>query len=103
MYKTGLLEAAKEEALLRQALSKIHEIRNIRNECRIQARNAGHKETIGHGARMKMLQTLAQTLPLFVSKPGEKVPPLCGAIPADPSYAAKVTERFILNHCSDMI
>lgn len=38
---------------------------------------------------MKMLQISAQTLPLFVSKPGEKIPPLCGAIPADSTYVAK--------------
>ena len=38
---------------------------------------------------MKMLQITAQTLPLFVSKPDEKAPPLCGAIPAESSYIAK--------------
>lgn len=38
---------------------------------------------------MKMLQISAQTLPLFVSKPGEKTPFLCGSIPADSSYVAK--------------
>jgi SAGA-associated factor 29 len=71
-------------------LGKIQEIRNIRNERRIQARNAGNKETIRRGALMKMLQISAQTLPLFVSKVGEKVPPLCGAVAADPNtYIAK--------------
>ncbi|XP_037954815.1 SAGA-associated factor 29-like [Teleopsis dalmanni] len=44
-------------------------------------------------AHMKMVQISAQTLPLFVSKPGEKVPPLCGAIPADSSYIAKVGDN----------
>lgn len=39
---------------------------------------------------MKMLQTSAQTLPLWVSKFGEKPPPLCGAVPAEPNYVAKV-------------
>ena len=38
---------------------------------------------------MKMLQISAQTLPLFVSKPDEKTPPLVGAIPADSTYIAK--------------
>ncbi|XP_050093792.1 SAGA-associated factor 29 [Anopheles aquasalis] len=89
MYKIGLQDALQEEALIRQALAKIQDIRNIRNERRIQARNAGNKETIRRGALMKMLQISAQTLPLFVSKPGEKVPPLCGSIPADNSYIAK--------------
>lgn len=39
---------------------------------------------------MKMLETSAQTLPLYVSKIGEKVPPLCGAVAADSSYVAKM-------------
>lgn len=38
---------------------------------------------------MKMLQISAQTLPLYVSKPDEKTPPLVGSIPADVSYIAK--------------
>ncbi|XP_035906764.1 SAGA-associated factor 29 [Anopheles stephensi] len=89
LYKVGLQDAVQEEALIRQALSKIQDIRNIRNERRIQARNAGNKETIRRGALMKMLQISAQTLPLFVSKPGEKIPHLCGSISADSSYIAK--------------
>jgi len=39
---------------------------------------------------MKMLQSSAQTLPLWVGKMGEKAPPLCGAVPAEPTYIAKV-------------
>jgi len=39
---------------------------------------------------MKMLQSSAQTLPLCVGKLGEKAPPLSGAIPAEPTYIAKV-------------
>lgn len=38
---------------------------------------------------MKMLQISAQTLPLFVSKSGERPPPLCGSIPADSTYVAR--------------
>lgn len=56
----------------------------------IQAKQAGSKETIRRGALMKMLLVTAQTLPLWISKPGQQPPPLCGAIPADPSYVAKV-------------
>lgn len=88
-YKTCMNDAIQEESLLRDALAKIQEIRNIRNERRIQARNAGNKETIRRGALMKMLQISAQTLPLYVSKPDEKTPPLVGAIPADSTYIAK--------------
>ncbi|XP_073847751.1 SAGA-associated factor 29 [Musca autumnalis] len=93
LYKACLQDAAVEEDTIRKALEKIHEIRNIRNERRIQARNAGNKEAIRRGALMKMVQISAQTLPLFVSKPGEKVPPLCGAIPAESNYIAKVGDN----------
>lgn len=39
---------------------------------------------------MNMLITSALTLPLWVSQVGQKAPPLCGAIPAESSYIAKV-------------
>lgn len=39
---------------------------------------------------MKMVQLSAQTLPLFVGKLGERAPALCGAIPAEANYVAKV-------------
>lgn len=77
------------ELIYLNTFEQVQDIRNIRNERRIQARNAGNKETIRRGALMKMLQISAQTLPLFVSKPGEKVPPLCGAVQAEPGYIAK--------------
>ncbi|GAB0090435.1 SAGA-associated factor 29 [Sergentomyia squamirostris] len=89
LYKVAISECVTEENLIRQALAKIHEIRAIRSERRMEARNAGNKETIRRGAQMVMLDILAQTLPLFVSKPGEKAPALCGAIPAESSYIAK--------------
>ncbi|XP_011342942.1 SAGA-associated factor 29 isoform X2 [Ooceraea biroi] len=80
-----------EEELLRKVLTMINEIRTIRYERRIQARNAGNKETIRRGALMKMLLSTAQTLPLYVGKvPGGKPPPLCGAIPAEPTYIARM-------------
>lgn len=87
--KLAMLEAEKEERLIRQALSKIHEIHSIRHESRIQARNSGQKEMLRKGQLMKILQISASTLPLFVSKPGEKIPPLVGCIPASPDYTAK--------------
>ncbi|XP_071512847.1 SAGA-associated factor 29-like [Panulirus ornatus] len=34
----------------------------------------------------------AQTLPLWIGNPGEKPPPLCGAIPPEPNYVAKVND-----------
>ncbi|KAH8253308.1 hypothetical protein KR032_004767 [Drosophila birchii] len=93
LLKASLLEASQEEATIRAALAKIHEIRSIRNERRIQARNAGNKEAIRRGALMKMVQLSAQTLPLFVGKLGERAPALCGAIPAEGNYVAKVGDN----------
>ena len=75
--------------MLRQTLEKIYEIRQIRNEIRIAARNNGNKETIRRGALMKMLATSAETIPLWVGKDGEDPPPLCGAIPPEANYAAQ--------------
>lgn len=90
LYNAAVTDTQQEEDILRKALSKINEIRTIRNERRIQARQAGNKETIRRGALMKMLLNTAQTLPLYVGKtPGAKPPPLCGAIPAEPTYIAK--------------
>jgi len=48
---------------------------------------------------MKMLQSSAQTLPLWVGKLGEKAPPLCGAVPAEPTYIAKVDHANIITQC----
>ncbi|CAB3257073.1 unnamed protein product [Arctia plantaginis] len=89
LYKAGLSAAEQEESLLRKALTRIYEIRSIKNERRIQARYAGNKETIGCGALMKMLLSAAQTLPLHVGRVGERAPPLCGAVPPDPGHIAK--------------
>lgn len=88
--KQAMQEAEKEEKLLRQALAKIHEIHGIRNENRIIARNAGQKEMLRKGQLMKILQISAATLPLYISKPGEKIPPLVGCIPATQEYTAKI-------------
>ncbi|KAG5320592.1 SGF29 factor, partial [Acromyrmex heyeri] len=91
LYNAAVTDTQQEEEILRKALGKINEIRTIRNERRIQARQAGNKETIRRGALMKMLLSTAQTLPLYVGKtPGGKPPPLCGAIPAEPTYIAKM-------------
>nr|CAG4643374.1 EOG090X0A1W [Ilyocryptus agilis] len=90
LYCAVVSDAEREEELIRKALNKIYEIRMIRHERRIQAKQAGGKETIRRGALMKMLQVTAQTLPLWIKKPGQDPPPLCGAVPADPSYVAKL-------------
>lgn len=88
LYEDAAKDAEKEEEFLRKALDKIYEIRRIRHEIRLAARSAGNKETIRRGALMKMLATSAETIPLWVGKENENAPPLCGAIPPEPSYVA---------------
>ncbi|KAL1459986.1 hypothetical protein WDU94_011928 [Cyamophila willieti] len=82
LYHIAIEEADEEDKLIREALSHITEIRNI-------ARITGCKEVMRKSAYMKMLKSSAHTLPLWVGKPGQKPPPLVGAIPADSSYNAK--------------
>ncbi|XP_071560135.1 SAGA-associated factor 29 [Temnothorax nylanderi] len=90
LYNAAVTDTQQEEEILRKALDKINEIRTLRKDLRIQARQAGNKETIRRGPLMKMVLSTAQTLPLYVGKtPGQKPPPLCGAIPAEPTYIAK--------------
>ncbi|XP_050306042.1 SAGA-associated factor 29 [Anthonomus grandis grandis] len=91
LIKAAMVHTDAEREAIQKALQKIYEIRQIKNERRIQARtSAANKESIRRGTWMKMLQTSAQTLPLFVGKVGEKVPPLCGAVPQDKNYVGKV-------------
>ena len=87
-YEEAVKDAEREEELLRKSLDKIYQIRKIRHEMRLAARNAGNKETIRRGALMKMLATSAETIPLWVGKEGESPPPLCGAIPPELNYVA---------------
>ena len=89
-YLQAIADADKEEEELRKALDKIYQIRNLRNEMRLAARQNGNKENIRRAAHMKMLAISAQTIPLWVGQDGEEPPPLCGAIPADPNYVANV-------------
>uniref|UniRef100_A0A6M2DNW4 Putative histone acetyltransferase saga associated factor sgf29 n=1 Tax=Xenopsylla cheopis TaxID=163159 RepID=A0A6M2DNW4_XENCH len=89
MCKNIVSESKREEELLRLALLKINDIRTIRNEHRIQARNAAIKQTIRRGEMFDLVQRDAKTLPLFVSRYGEVPPPLCGAVPAESNYILK--------------
>jgi len=89
-YQQAVVDADKEEDELRKALERIYQIRTLRNEMRLAARNAGNKENIRRAAHMKMLASSAQTIPLWVGREGgEEVPQLCGSVPADVNYVAK--------------
>ncbi|XP_050702260.1 SAGA-associated factor 29-like isoform X1 [Eriocheir sinensis] len=92
MYERCVTDTEKEVQLMKKALNTVYQIRNIRHDLRIQAKNSGNKETIRRGALMKMLLNCAQTLPLWIGNFGEKPPPLCGAIPPEQNYVAKVND-----------
>lgn len=91
LYKTAMQDAEVEAELLRKALDKISEIKSIRETRRIDSDRP--KPIMRRGVLMSMLQQNANTLPLWVSKPGEKPPPLCGSVPADSNYIAKPADK----------
>ncbi|KAK2097811.1 hypothetical protein P7K49_023262 [Saguinus oedipus] len=51
------------------------------------------RKTMRRGVLMTLLQQSAMTLPLWIGKPGDKPPPLCGAIPASGDYVARPGDR----------
>lgn len=64
---------------LRQCLDKIAQIKAVRNEQRLQAKNMGlygegegPRKTMRRGVLMTMLQQAALTLPLWIGRTGER-------------------------------
>ncbi|KAL4223244.1 SAGA HAT/Core module component [Mactra antiquata] len=91
LYNNAMQDAEGEAELLRKALDKITEIKAIRENRRFDSDRP--KPIMRRGVLMSMLQQNAVTLPLWVSKPGEKPPPLCGAMSADNNYVAKPGDK----------
>ncbi|XP_072164090.1 SAGA-associated factor 29-like [Diadema setosum] len=97
LYQTALTDAETEAECLRKSLDKINAIKTLRNEQRLQARNAGHysdtdgpRKIMRRGVLMNMLQQTAMTLPLWIGRTeNEKPPHLCGSVPAESSYVCK--------------
>uniref|UniRef100_A0A4W3GIL4 SAGA complex associated factor 29 n=2 Tax=Callorhinchus milii TaxID=7868 RepID=A0A4W3GIL4_CALMI len=100
LYTTAKADAEAECNILRKTLGKIAEIKSLLEERRIAARNAGlyndtepPRKTMRRGVLMTLLQQSAMTLPLWIGKPGDKPPPLCGAIPASSDYVVKPGDK----------
>ncbi|KAG2459731.1 SGF29 factor, partial [Polypterus senegalus] len=100
LYTTAKADAEAECGILRKALDKIAEIKSLLEERRIAAKIAGlyndsdpPRKTMRRGVLMTLLQQSAMTLPLWIGKPGESPPPLCGAIPASSDYVAKPGDK----------
>ncbi|KAL4836298.1 hypothetical protein H8958_017137 [Nasalis larvatus] len=51
------------------------------------------RKTMRRGVLMTLLQQSAMTLPLWIGKPGDKPPPLCGAIPGSWDYVARPGDK----------
>lgn len=84
LYNKALQDCESEAESLQKCLDLIHDIRKtVRN----RPRKGGlfNKETsIRRGALMKMLQSSAQTMPLFIPRGKEEAAPsLCGCVPAE--------------------
>lgn len=93
-YKNVIQSYEDESKALREALEVVVDIRQTFRQCqRRMIATVNSNQTSGgvrRGALMKILQQSASALPLFIpEKVGEPVPPLCGSVPADPSYVAK--------------
>lgn len=99
LYKTAMQDAEVEAELLRKSLDTIAEVKSIRENRRLDSDRP--KPIMRRGVLMTMLQQNAQTLPLWVSKPGEKPPPLCGAVTCDNSYVAKPGDKVAARVKSD--
>ncbi|KAI3359819.1 hypothetical protein L3Q82_013825, partial [Scortum barcoo] len=100
LYTTAKADAEAECGILRHALDKIAEIKSLLEERRIAAKMAGvysdsdpPRKTMRRGVLMTLLQQSAMTLPLWIGKPGESPPPLCGATPASSDYVAKQGDK----------
>ncbi|XP_054043763.1 SAGA-associated factor 29, partial [Rissa tridactyla] len=97
LYTTAKADAEAECNILRKALDKIAEIKSLLEERRIAAKIAGiyseaepPRKTMRRGVLMTLLQQSAMTLPLWIGKPGENPPPLCGGgVPAAGDYVAR--------------
>lgn len=100
LYTTAKADAEAECSILRHALEKIADIKSLLEERRIAAKMAGvysdsdpPRKTMRRGVLMTLLQQSAMTLPLWIGKPGDSPPPLCGAMPASSDYVAKPGDK----------
>lgn len=92
LYRQLLKESESEAEELRSCLDLIGRVKQLRTERRITLREStkSARQPIRRGALMLLLQQSAATLPLFIGRPDESPPPLCGATPADPNIPLSV-------------
>ncbi|BFZ18697.1 hypothetical protein BsWGS_21735 [Bradybaena similaris] len=94
LYSAATIDAEAEAEVIRSALDKIKEIKKLQEKSAKQKHDSGRpKQIMRRGVLMSQLQQNATTLPLWVSKPGESPPPLCGAVPADSNYISQAEDK----------
>nr|CAB3228129.1 SAGA-associated factor 29 homolog [Phallusia mammillata] len=100
LYNTALQDSDAECDMLRKCLELIAGIKSVQEEKRVTTRvstasvvDEQPRKSMRRGVLMSMLQKSAQTLPLWIGKPHEKVPYLCGAISASVDYIAKPGDK----------
>lgn len=94
LYGAAMTDAEAEAEVIRAALEKIKEIKKAREKSEKQKNDSSRpKQIMRRGVLMSQLQQNATTLPLWVSKPGESPPPLCGAVPADNNYISQPEDK----------
>ncbi|CAK8674700.1 unnamed protein product [Clavelina lepadiformis] len=100
LYSSALSDADAECDLLRKGLEVIAAIKALQEEKRISVRLSSQnpndeppRKSMRRGVLMSLLQKSAQTLPLWIGKPNEKIPHLCGALIAGPDYIAKPGDK----------
>jgi len=94
LYGAAMTDAEAEAEIIRAALEKIKDIKKLREKSEKQKNDSGRpKPIMRRGVLMSQLQQNATTLPLWVSKPGESPPPLCGAVPADSNYVSQPEDK----------
>ncbi|KFM76307.1 SAGA-associated factor 29-like protein, partial [Stegodyphus mimosarum] len=89
MYYTALQDTEKEIELIKKALQLIEEVQHIRYFS-VASKKSGSRQVKSKSSLMKSIMQSGMSLPLWVGKSTESPPPLCGAIPAEPNYIAKV-------------
>lgn len=100
LYLTALTDANTECDLLRKGLNIIAQIKSIQEEKRIIARlsesvskDEHPRKSMRRGVLMTLLQKSAQTLPLWIGKPNEEPPILCGSIGPSMDYVARPGDK----------
>ncbi|KAF6773536.1 hypothetical protein AHF37_07171 [Paragonimus kellicotti] len=85
LYAQAISEAEHQKSTLLSALEKVANIRQIEHDLRA---SIGPKN-FRRGVLMSVLQENARSIPLWVGKPDEKAPSLCGAVPASATTIAQ--------------